>query len=264
MKRLVTITVGCVMLVSLSGFVFGAEAPHAGKTVTLVAFGDSTTAPRGALQVYADCLKSELPKKGIQAEIINAGVGGNTTAAAKARFEKDVLERHPDLVIIQFGINDSTVDVWKKPPATEARVKKKQYAENLERFVDTLRKEGGNVILMTPNPMRWTPGLKGQYGKPPYRPDHTDGFNVTLSPYADCVRAVAKNKKVPLVDVYAAFQSYGKVKGQAVDDLLLDGMHPNGKGHRLVADLLTGAILKLHAAGTLLPRKAQRGDKGSE
>lgn len=245
MKRIVTIAFCCIMVLSYAGLVLGAETSSVCKAVTVVAFGDSTTAPRGTLQVYADCLTRDLPKKGINAEIINAGIGGNTTANAKARFEEDVLDRHPDLVVIQFGINDSAVDVWKKPPATESRVKKNQYAENLERFVDTLRKAGCQVILMTPNPIRWTPGLKGQYGKPPYRPDRADGFNVTLSPYADCVRAVAKNKKVPLVDVYAAFQAYGKVKGQSVDDLLLDGMHPNDKGHRFVADLLIKVILKL-------------------
>ena len=250
MRRLVKIAVGCMTVMSLSGFVFGEEAPHAGKTVTIVAFGDSTTAPRGALQVYADCLKSELPKKGIQAAIINAGVGGNTTAAAKARFEKDVLERRPDLAVIQFGINDSTVDVWKQPPATESRVKKNQYAENLGYFVDKLREKGCQVILMTPNPMRWTPGLKGQYGRPPYRPDDADGFNVTLSRYADCARAVARQKKVPLVDVYAAYQAYGKVKGHSMDELLLDGMHPNDRGHRLTASLLIEAILESDATET--------------
>ena len=250
MRRLVKIAVGCMTVMSLSGFVFGEEAPHAGKTVTIVAFGDSTTAPRGALQVYADCLKSELPKKGIQAEIINAGVGGNTTAAAKARFEKDVLDRRPDLAVIQFGINDSTVDVWKRPPATEPRVKKNQYAENLGYFVDKLREKGCKVILMTPNPMRWTPGLKGQYVRPPYRPDDADGFNATLSRYADCARAVARQKKVPLVDVYAAYQDYGKVKGHSMDELLLDGMHPNDRGHRLTAGLLIQAILKLDATET--------------
>lgn len=215
------------------------------RAVTIVAFGDSTTAPRGTLQVYAECLKSELPKKGLHAEIINAGVGGNTTAAAKIRFEKDVLDRHPDLVVIQFGINDSAVDVWQQPPATEPRIKKNQYTGNIEYFVDRLQERGCRVILMTPNPLRWTPGLKGQYGKPPYCPDSADGFNVTLSPYANCVRAVAKKRKVPLVDVYAAFEAYGKIKGQSVDDLLLDGMHPNDKGQRLVSDLLMEVILGL-------------------
>lgn len=250
MKLMGSIAVSTLLFVSLAGSVFGAETPHAGKAVTVVVFGDSTTAPREAVQVYADCLKRDLPKKGIQAEIINAGIGGNTTADAKGRFEKDVLDRHPDIVVIQFGINDSTVDVWKKPPATQSRVKKDQYAKTLEHFVDTLRKDC-KVILMTPNPIRWTPTLRGIYGKPPYRPDDSDGFNVTLGPYADCVRAVAKNKKVPLVDVYAAFQAYGHVKGQSVDDLLLDGMHPNDKGHRLVADLLIKVLLKLDATGKI-------------
>ncbi len=249
MKAITAMAVCGIMVLSHAGSVLGAETPHAGKAVTIVAFGDSTTAPRGTLQVYADCLRRDLPGKGINAKIINAGVGGNTTAAANARFEKDVLGRHPDLVIIQFGINDSAVDVWKKPPATASRVAKVQYRENLECFVDALREKGCKVILMTPNPLRWTLGLKGQYGKPPYRPDDADGFNVTLSPYVDCMRAVAKNKKVPLVDVYAAFQSYGKVKGQSVDDLLLDGMHPNDRGHRLVADLLIKAMLKQNTTG---------------
>lgn len=213
--------------------------------VTIVTFGDSTTAPRGKLKVYTDCLRRELPGKGIKANVINAGVPGNTTANAKARFKKDVLDQHPDIVIIQFGINDSAVDVWKKPPATRNRVVKKLYIKNLEYFIDALQKKKCKIILMTPNSLRWTSALKFMYGKPPYRPDDPDGFSVTLSPYADSVREIARKKKIPIIDVYAAYQDYGKIKGQSIDDLLLDGMHPNDKGHRIVTDLLLKEILKL-------------------
>jgi lysophospholipase L1-like esterase len=97
---------------------------------------------------------------------------------------------------------------------------------------------------MTPNPMRWTSALMKMYGKPPYRPDDLDGFNVMLRAYAGCVRDVARKYTVPVVDVYAAFQRYGKDRGKSIDNLLLDGMHPNDRGHRLVADLLIKAILK--------------------
>ena len=42
----------------------------------------------------------------------------------------------PDTVLIQFGINDAAVDVWKNPPADRPRVSLKQYRENLIYFVD--------------------------------------------------------------------------------------------------------------------------------
>ncbi len=208
----------------------------------VVAFGDSTTAPRGRLPIYPDLLQRELPGKGIAAQVINAGKGGNTTAMARKRFERDVLQRKPALAIIQFGINDSAVDVWKKPPATRPRVSKEQYRANLEFFIDSLRKQGARVILMTPNPLRWTPKIKKMYGKPPYDPNDPDGFNVLLKDYAAIVRDIAKAKRVKLIDIYAQYEAYDAKPGQSMDKLLMDGMHPNENGHRLAAALLLDAI----------------------
>ena len=211
---------------------------------SLLAFGDSTTAPRGSIQVYLDCVAQDLSENGMEIEAINAGIGGNTTEDARARFAKDVLERQADIVVIQFGINDAAVDVWKTPPATQSRVTISRFKTNLETFIEALRAQKSTVILMTPNPMRWTPALKQMYGKPPYRPDDPDGFNVILQTYVDVVRAVSIEQAVPLVDVYAEYQIYGRNPGQSADDLLLDGMHPNDQGHRLVADLLIEEILQ--------------------
>jgi lysophospholipase L1-like esterase len=215
------------------------------KAYTIVVFGDSTTATRGKLDIYANQLVRELPAKGIKAEIINAGVGGNTTEMAMARFEKDVLAKNPDLVVIQFGINDSAIDVWKTPPATESRISKGKYIQNLEKFIETLKARKCGVILMTPNQLCWTQKLKETYGKPPYVTDDPDGFNLTLREYAQAVRQLAEKQKVPLVDIYTAYSSYGKMENQSINDLLLDGMHPNDKGHRIVADLLIPEIVKM-------------------
>lgn len=227
-----------------SAAVPGEEAP-AGKPLTIVTLGDSTTAPRGKLKIYAECLKEDLPKRGLKVNVLNAGVGGHSTADAAKRFEKDVTSKHPDLVIIQFGINDSTINVWKDPPDTKAPVSREQYVAQLEKWMETLRKANCQVILMTPNPMRWTPQLVKLYGKPPYLPQDSDGLNVTLIPYVQGVRDLAKKHKVPLVDVYAEFQKHGQLEGKSVDGLLLDGMHPNDDGQRKIANLLIETILKL-------------------
>lgn len=218
------------------------EARQSGKRITLVAFGDSTTAPRGPVRIYLECLKQELAAKGIEVEAFNAGVGGNTTEDARLRFERDVLARRPDLVVIQFGINDAAVDVWRTPPAAQPRIAADRYVENIEHFATGICGQAARVILMTPNPMRWTPALLTRYGKPPYQPTDPDGFNMLLKAYAEALRGVAKRHRLPLVDVYAAFQAYGNANNQSIDDLLLDGMHPNDAGHRLVAERLLAAI----------------------
>ncbi len=205
------------------------------ETSVIVAFGDSTTAPRGPLRVYAQALREELPKLGHSVQVINAGVGGNNTVMARKRFQSDVLDRKPDVVIVQFGINDSAVDVWKKPPATEPRIALKNYEANLRFFIKSIRDTGAKPILMTPNPLRWTPKLKTMYGKPPYIADSKDGFNVLLKTYAAKVRDIAKSENVPLADIYAAMES-------GAEEFLLDGMHPNKEGQQIVANKLKPLI----------------------
>jgi lysophospholipase L1-like esterase len=163
----------------------------------------------------------------------------------RSRFQKDVLDHKPGLTVIQFGINDSAVDIWKDPPAAEPRVSRAQFALNLRHFIDRLREHGSQVILMTPNPLQWTKSLREAYGKPPYDPDQPDGFNILLGDYVQAVRDIAAEKRVPLVDVYKAFQEYEPTPGQSTGDLLSDGMHPNQKGHALVGRLLINEIVGL-------------------
>lgn len=216
---------------------------NSSDSTTIVTFGDSTTATRGPLVVYSMILARELPKAGLPVKVINSGIGGNRTDQAKARLKKDVLDHQPDVVVIQFGINDAAVDVWKKPPATKSRISRDQYEANLRYLIKTLRDKNISVILMTPNSMRWVKRIKKLYGKPPYDPNDPDGFNVFLKSYAETVRKVSREEKVPLVDVYTAFENYAKQKGHSAHDLLLDGVHPNTVGQKMVADLLIPQIL---------------------
>ncbi len=198
----------------------------------VVCFGDSTTAPRAGVVPYCQ----QLERPGLT--MINRGVPGNTTEHARARFEKDVLAVQPNLVIIQFGINDSSVDVWKKPPETAPRVSLRRYVENLSYFVDSVRAAGGQVVLMTFNPLTWTTKLKGLYGQAPYRPDAADGFNEGRTQYNEAVRQLSRDKQVRLIEVDGAYRA----SETPLDDLLLDGIHPNTRGHALVTGLLRDVL----------------------
>lgn len=205
----------------------------------VVMLGDSTTAVRpGAIdKVYASRVEQSLIDAGFPIRVINAGVGGNSTTDGLDRFAKDVLVHDPDLVVIQFGINDSAVDVWRDPPATSPRVSIETFEANLRRLIERSREAGARVVLMTTNPIRWTPKLKQLYGKMPYDPERPDGFDLPLlSRYNSAARRVAKEAEVPLVDVHAEF-----MRGD-VDTLLLDGMHPGDAGHAIVAALLAPVI----------------------
>jgi sialidase-1 len=205
----------------------------------IIMFGDSTTAERRGevKKVYAERVSESLHGIGLSLSTHNAGVPGNTTRNARDRFTKDVLAHKPRLVVIQFGINDAAIDVWKKPPATASRVSLTEFEQNLRWMVNALREHKAKPVLMTTNPTRWTDKMREMYGKPPYRPDDADGFDApVLSRYNAAVRRLAAELNVPLVEVHEAFTA------KNADKLLLDGVHPNDEGHRLIADLLVPII----------------------
>ncbi len=204
---------------------------------TIVAFGDSITATRGELRIYAAVLADEL-----HADVINSGIGGHTTKMGRDRFDTDVLAHDPNVAIILFGANDSAVDVWKDPPATEPRVSLEDYEANLRFFCRELQKRNVRVLLATPPPFRWTDALRKMYGKPPYDPDDPEGFSVLIVHYAAAARKVAEEEGATLIDVWAAFERYDEEEDQSMDDLFLDGMHPNERGQKIIAELLLDVL----------------------
>jgi len=227
-----------------------------GKPLRIVALGDSTTATAldwapPIQEVYADCLPRSLAAHGISATVVNAGIGDTTTRDALARLDRDVRHHHPDLVVIQFGINDSWIDV--DQGSTAPRLTRAEYRGNLRKIIGILKSDGAQVVLMTPNPMRWADpyyikAFEEHLGLLDTRaPRGIDGL---LDLYAADVREVAQQDKMPLVDVFAAFEDYGKSPGQSIDDLLLagDGIHPNQAGQHLVCKLLTERIAGLYRA----------------
>lgn len=106
----------------------------------VLAFGDSLYAGYGLAQdqSFPAVLERELEKEGIRAEVVNAGVSGDTTAAGLARlsFTLDGLSRKPDLAIVGLGANDALRGL----DPTETR-------RNLEAILGELDRRGIPVML---------------------------------------------------------------------------------------------------------------------
>lgn len=86
------------------------ERPVAGPERRILAFGDSLFAGLGVgiENSYPAQLQAALRKDGINARIVNAGVSGDTTAAARQRlaFTLDAQPSPPELVLLELGGND--------------------------------------------------------------------------------------------------------------------------------------------------------------
>lgn len=206
--------------------------------LVVVCFGNSTTAlRRGVNKVYAQRLHEKLDSAGIKNHVINSGVGSSHTGSIKDndfakvvhgmdRFDTTVLKYHPDWVTINFGLNDAYQD---KGIGTKSRIPLKAFKKNIKYYIRKIKNQGGNVILLTPNPQTST------YEK--FR-------RLRVKEYADAVRKIAKRKNTFLIDSWKLFYDWGKDKPNSIDGLFLDKLHPNDEGHRLIAEEIFKIISK--------------------
>ncbi|HEV2955709.1 MAG TPA: arylesterase [Xanthobacteraceae bacterium] len=139
--------VAAVALVSAA-----AQPGSAARPVKIVALGDSLTAGLGlpADAAFPARLQRALAQKGIAADVVNAGVSGDTAADGLARLDWSVPE-DTDAVILELGANDALRGL--DPAQTRA---------NLDAI---LRRLAARHIPVLFAGMRAPPNLGGEYTK---------------------------------------------------------------------------------------------------
>lgn len=143
--------------------------------------------------------------------VIVTAIGGETSDSGAARFERDVLGVRPDVVTIDYGLNDRRVGLEK------AR-------QSWQMMIEAALARDSKVILLTPT-MDVTQS-----------PWYTGADRDALPAQAAQIRSLAAEYGVGLADSFAAFQRY--MQDGALDDLLSWPNHPNRRGHELVAQEL--------------------------
>ncbi len=215
-------------------------AQTADNPLKIVAFGNSITAERKTVQrVFAQRLPDLLKEKGIHAVVINSGVGGShsgrkidnkptaRTAHAQDRFQSQVLDHNPDLVIMGFGANDAYIDTKKE--GDPSRIPLDKFRNNMSFMIETLQARGIRVILM---------GTNG------YRPGDQDYLHDRLLQYVAEAEKLSKRYKTGFVNNQATFEHFHNTSGRSAAVLFEDHLHPNDEGHRLIAASLASEIEK--------------------
>ena len=199
---------------------------RAGERLTIVAWGDSVTAGGGVngqtelyyQNVFVKRLAERFPEADIALHSA-AWPGGNSmgymTAPAGGTYDyaRDVLERKPDLVTIEF-VNDAGLD--------EAGV-----AAHYAQILGDLRGIGAEVILITPH-----------FVRPDWMNVDTLKVDEDPRPYVKGLRQFARANQVALAD---ASLGWGRLWREGIPYLTLLGNainHPDARGHRIFADAL--------------------------
>jgi len=189
-----------------------ALAAQADRPLHIVALGDSLTAGLGLPQKdgFVPQLQAALAEQGVSADIVNAGVSGDTAADGLARLDWSVAP-DTDAVIVELGANDMLRGV--RPETTRAA---------LDALLQRLAARHIPVLLCG---MRAAPNLGADYAQEFERiyPELAAKYGILLYPFF--------------------------LDGVAADLKLIqpDGLHPNAAGVGVIVRRILPKVLQLLA-----------------
>lgn len=187
------------------------------EPVTIAALGDSLTQGYGLApdQGFVPQLEAWLRERGAEAELINAGVSGDTTAGGLSRIEW-TLTPDVDALIVALGGNDLLRGI--DPAVSRA---------NLDGILDVASTRQLPVLLVGVDaPANY--GAEYEAAFDAMYPDLAEKYDAILHP--DFLAALAAQE-----DRQAALAEF----------MQPDGIHPNAKGVSLIVEAIGPSVLEL-------------------
>ena len=194
-----------------------AELMVAGKGAVVVCYGTSLTAASTWPKIVADRISAV---HGDRVTLVNAAMSGQNSSWGLKALDERVLARKPDIVFIEFSMNDAVERFAISPKQSRANT-----IELIERIAAGA--PGTVICLMTMNPAHGESGAK--------RPH--------LDDYYDIYRAIARERGLPLIDNRAAWGRLMEADPGAPVRMIGDGVHPGNEASvRLTAPAVLAAL----------------------
>jgi len=207
--------------------------------------GDSLTEMGGEMGGYVQRLSDRYARK---LDVLNRGFGGYNTDHAIPILEQCLAKRDQQayapkirLMTIWFGANDAC------PLPSVQHVPLERYKTNLVDVINLIKSPESpyyspdtRLILMTPPPVneeQWE-AITTSWDQP--KP--LDRFTEVTAKYAQVVRDVGKELKVPVTDVFTTlWETVGRDQKE-LRQYMLDGLHLNAAGYTIVFEELMKTI----------------------
>lgn len=190
--------------------------PH-NRTINLVFHGHSvpsgyfSTPTVETLKAYPQQLLKSL-KQRYPTAVINAittSIGGENSLQGAKRFKREVLTHHPDVVFIDYALNDRAIGLEKSNKSVEKMIR-----QALKRKI--------KIILITPSPDTSV--------------DIQQKDN-ELELFAAMLKDLADKYRIGWADCYTEFKVL-TAEGNNLEDYMSQVNHPNDKGHRVMANVI--------------------------
>jgi acyl-CoA thioesterase-1 len=188
-------------------------------------------------------------------EVVNAGISGHKSTDMLARFQRDVLDKKPDLVTISVGVNDVWHGFYDNHPEGDGpkAIPLVEYRQHVEDMITQAEKSGAKVVVLSTTVIHEEADNKE---------------NAKLKTYNAALRDLAKKHHATFVDYqkpfWALITAYQKETGGHELLLTVDGVHMNATGNRVMAHtLLTGLGISAtdQATAQAAVEADQRGNK---
>lgn len=218
--RFVAVAVLCALAAGCAQFACGPDRRETTSTAVpvlhrpnddgrpkVVVLGDSLTAGLGLVdtQSFPGLLQHKADAAGLDFEVVNAGVSGDTSAGGLRRLEW-ALQEDVKVLVVALGANDGLRGL------SVAEMKR-----NLSEVIEKGRARGAVVVLA------------GMEAPPNYGQDYAASFR-------QAYRDLAREYTVPFIPFLL-----DKVAGEAALNQA-DGIHPNAQGAAIVAETVWAAI----------------------
>lgn len=139
--------------------------------------------------------------------MINTSIGGENSVSGAERFESEVLIHNPDVLFLDYALNDTGIGLEKSYEAWNNMIQKA-----LKRNI--------KIILLTPSPDQRINMLEA---------------NNVLEQHQKQIQNLAKENGIGLVDSFEIFKEKA-ISGDSISKFMSQVNHPNAEGHRLIAD----------------------------
>lgn len=181
--------------------------------------------------------------------IRNTAKFGNTIIKGVNKLRNDVLNDHPDIVLIEYGGNDCDFN-WNEVannPDVEHKPKTdfETFENKLKETLDFLKSNKIIPVLMTLPPLNADRYLKWISNNDPLAETNILKYIGSVTKiywwqekYSSAILKIAEETHTKWIDVRGAFLQYPDF----TKFLCLDGIHPNESGHKIIANKIIDFI----------------------